>query len=152
MKEYFDCLILTHGTAFGVGAAIFLLTILLVAKRVVGFFLSVILLLIALGASWAINNETIVRSYLDKWIPSTQSSSASRPSAASTQDQAPADETNATQAQQQAQPQVQTQAQQDMKTDATTSGSDNLKGSADAQRSRVKEFLNETHPNINPQQ
>lgn len=76
MKEYFDCLIMTHGTAFGVGAAIFLLTILLVAKRIIGFVLSVILMLIALGASWSINNEAFVRTYLDKWIPSTQNSQA----------------------------------------------------------------------------
>lgn len=131
MKEYFDCLILSHGTAFGVGAAIFLLTILLVAKRVIGFTFSVVLLLIALGASWAINNDTFVRSYLDKWIPTTQTSPQYKSTPATI-----SEPTTAIPA----------------KTDTTKAdSSDHLKGQIDAQKSRVQDFMNETHPNINPE-
>lgn len=123
MKEYFDCLIMTHGTAFGAGAAIFLLTVLLVARRIVGFFLSVILMLIALGASWAINNESFVRSHLDKWIPTTQNAPANRAETKA----APAPAATETQA-----------------APASTEGSDNLKGQVDTQKAKVKGFLDES--------
>lgn len=89
MKEYFDCLILTHGVAFGVGAAIFLLTLFLVAKRIIGFAFSLVLMLVALGASWAVNNEALVRSYLDKWSPSTQTASTQAPTMPAVQPDAP---------------------------------------------------------------
>lgn len=138
MKEYFDCLIMTHGTAFGVGAAIFLLTILLVAKRVIGFVLSVILMLIALGASWAINNEAYVRGHLQKWIPTTQtsvpaSSEASRTVAPTSSMERVERSTNSVQP------------------TGDVVGSENLRGQVDQEKSRVQDFLEEKHPTINPQ-
>jgi hypothetical protein len=137
MKEYFDCLIMTHGTAFGVGGAIFLLTLLLVSKRVIGFVLSLILMLLAIGASWAINNETFVRTYLDKWIPSTQNATAPRDNAV----RAPA-----------AQTQSPSQTAPQSVTPASTLAQpvDSLKGQVQDQKARVQNFLDETHPNINP--
>ena len=123
MKEYFDCLILSLGAAFGVGAAIFLLTILLVSKRVVGFVLSVILMLVALGVSWSVNNEALVREYLHKWIPSVQSV-------------APATKQEATQA--------------PLNTPPAVQQTENLKGQVEAQKARVDGFLDEAHPSINP--
>ena len=135
MKEYFDCLIMTHGTAFGVGAAIFLLTILLVAKRVIGFVLSLILLLIALGASWAINNETIVRGYLDKWIPTTQTSRTQ--TSTQTTPSSTHSETSPSAA-----PPSQT---------AIPSQGTNLRGQVESEKGRVQNFLEETHPAINPE-
>ena len=147
MKEYFDCLIMTHGTAFGVGAAIFLLTILLVARRVVGFVLSVILMLIAIGASWAINNESFVRTYLDKWIPTTQTSSTRSTPATpvSTPTQAPTTTSRA--AQDQA-----VQQQQSSQAVSNSQRPDNLKGQIDAQKSRVQGFLDESSPDVSQQQ
>lgn len=123
MKEYFDCLIMTHGTAFGVGAAIFLLTILLVSKRIIGFTLSVIFMLIALGASWTINNETFVRKYFDKWIPSSQVSQPGKTSQDPLKDEAP---------------------------EQAKEKQENLTGQVGAQKERVQSFLDESHPNLNP--
>lgn len=137
MKEYFDCLILTHGTAFGVGAAIFLLTILLVAKRVIGFVLSVILMLIALGASWSINNEALVRSYLDKWIPAT-GTQATR----TTTTPAPSVEQAAT-------PSTTTSQSVQPSADNLQDG-DYLKGQVESEKARIQDFLEDKHPNINP--
>lgn len=117
MKEYINCLILTHGTAFGVAAAIFLLTLLLVARRFIGFTLSVILMLLAIGAAWAIDHEEIVRSYLDKWIPTTQNVQTAKP-ASSTYEPAKA-----------------APAEQN----ASVEGS--LKGPVEEQKARVQNFL-----------
>lgn len=72
MKEYFDCLITTHGIAFAAGTAIFLLTVLLVAKRFIGFTFSVIMLLFALATAWAINNDKWLRQQVDQWMQGTQ--------------------------------------------------------------------------------
>lgn len=125
MKEYFNCLILTHGTAFGVGAAIFLLTMFLVARRIIGLTVSIVFMLIALGASWAIDNKDVVRSHLDKWMPAAQGSHA------------------------EAAPQVTTPAPAQ---DASSQPSGSLKGKVEDQKGRVQNFLEEQTPNSEKQE
>lgn len=53
-----------QGLAFGVGALIFLLTLLLAARRIIGFNLTIIFLLIALGASMGIKHQDF---FVDFW-------------------------------------------------------------------------------------
>lgn len=133
MKEYLDCLLVGHGAAFGVGAGIFLLTILLVAKRMIGFVLSLILMLIALGAAWTINNEELVRSYVNKWFPQTQTAPATNKAPAYT----PQAQMPATTPSQAASSPISNQVE-------------NLQGQVELQKSRVDTFLEETQPTINP--
>lgn len=65
MKEFFDCLFTTNGMAFGTGVLIFLITLFLVSRRVIGFTLALLLLLVALGASFAVANQDKIHAYFD---------------------------------------------------------------------------------------
>lgn len=65
MKEFYDCLITTNGMAYGTGVLIFLITLLLVSKRVIGFTLTLILLLLAIGASMAVSHQNDIRNYIN---------------------------------------------------------------------------------------
>jgi hypothetical protein len=122
MKEAFNCLIMDHGIAFATGTVIFLLTVLLVAKRVIGFVLSVILILIALGASLAVDHQEIVRGYFEKWFPSTSVTAPSKAAPPSYRSaEKPLPET----------PSVPSQPEK----------SSPLKGQAETQRERVKHFM-----------
>ncbi len=66
MKDLFDCLITNNGMAFGTGVIIFLITLILTATRVIGFSVAVLLLLVALGASFGVANQEAIRGYFQK--------------------------------------------------------------------------------------
>lgn len=68
MEQIYDCLIHKHGLAFGIGTVTLLLTIFLVSRHIIGFTLSLILMLIGLGASYGIEHQDVVKSYWFKTI------------------------------------------------------------------------------------
>lgn len=63
MNEFFNCLFTNNGMAFGTGSIIFLVTLILVARRIIGFTLSFLFLLFALTASYSVAHQETVRSY-----------------------------------------------------------------------------------------
>lgn len=65
MQEFFNCLISTNGLAFGTGVLIFLITLFLVSKRVIGFTLTLLFLLFALAASFGVANKDLIRKYFE---------------------------------------------------------------------------------------
>ncbi len=69
MSDFYDCVLLKHGIAWAVGAGIFLLTALLVSQRIIGFYLSLLLMLIALGASMTIEHREEATVYWNKYLP-----------------------------------------------------------------------------------
>jgi hypothetical protein len=68
MSELFNCVMTKHALAFGVGGGIFLITILLVATRMIGLVLSIILMLIALGATLVLDRPDAA-SYWNQYTP-----------------------------------------------------------------------------------
>ena len=69
MFDFYDCVLLKHGIAWAVGTGIFLLTVLLVSRRIIGFYTSVIFMLIALGATMAVENREKTIKYWNKYMP-----------------------------------------------------------------------------------
>lgn len=65
MKEFWECVFTHNGLAFGTGAAIFLITLFLVSRRIIGFALAVVFLLFALLASLAVAHQESVKKYID---------------------------------------------------------------------------------------
>lgn len=65
MQEFYNCLINVNGMAFGTGVIIFLITLFLVAKRLIGFTLTLLFLLFALVASFGVANKDLVRKYFE---------------------------------------------------------------------------------------
>jgi hypothetical protein len=65
MNEFFTCLFSTNGMAYGTGVLIFLITLFLVYKRVIGFTLTLLFLLFALGAALAVANQNSIKNYFD---------------------------------------------------------------------------------------
>jgi hypothetical protein len=80
MKDFFDCVITTNGMAYGTGVLIFVITLFLVANRVIGFMLTLLLLGLALGASWGVANQDFVRSYITSFFNSSTTAQAPRKS------------------------------------------------------------------------
>ncbi len=64
MKEFLDCLFSNNAVALAVATLIFLITVGLVAKRLIGFLLTLVLLFFAITSGFAIANNDIVREYL----------------------------------------------------------------------------------------
>jgi hypothetical protein len=85
MVDFYDCVLLKHGLAWGVGAGIFLITIFLVARKIIGFWLSLILMLIALGASMAIEHRDQTIAYWNKKMPETLRLPETAPSSSPTE-------------------------------------------------------------------
>jgi len=71
MDPLFDCIYLKHALALGVGIILLLLTVLLVSRKIIGFTLSLIFLLIALGASLGIAHQDVVKTYINDIVPGT---------------------------------------------------------------------------------
>jgi len=69
MYDFYDCVLLKHGVAWAVGAGIFILTVLLVSRRIIGFYSSLLLMLIALGASMTIEHREQATGYWNKYLP-----------------------------------------------------------------------------------
>jgi hypothetical protein len=69
MFDFYDCVLLKHGLAWAVGAGIFLFTVLLVSRRIIGFYTSLFLMLIALGASMTIEHREEATAYWNKYVP-----------------------------------------------------------------------------------
>jgi hypothetical protein len=68
MKPVIDCLLSNHGLAFATGTLIFLITIIFIATRLIGFWIALLLLLFALAASLSIANQDIIREYLQSHL------------------------------------------------------------------------------------
>ena len=97
MQHIYECLIQQHGMAFATGTVIFLLTIFLVSKRVIGFIFSIIFMLIALGATLAVEHQNVVKAYFNKWVPTSAPSTKTEetaPAAPSTTEEKPAESTH----------------------------------------------------------
>lgn len=63
MKEFFDCVISSNGMAYGTGVLIFLITLFLASKRVIGFTLTLLFLIFALVAAFGVANQDLIRNY-----------------------------------------------------------------------------------------
>lgn len=66
MTEFFQCVFSSNGLAYTTGAAIFLITAFLVAKRVIGFTFTLLFLLFALAAALAIAHQDAISDYFKK--------------------------------------------------------------------------------------
>lgn len=64
MDPQFSEIMSTSVVALGVSVVIFLITLILVVKRLIGFFVTLLLLFFAIAAGYAILNHDIVREYL----------------------------------------------------------------------------------------
>jgi hypothetical protein len=64
MNDFFNCVIVNNGIAFGTGVLLFLFTLLLASKRVFGFFFTLIFLLISLGGAMAVKNREGITNYV----------------------------------------------------------------------------------------
>lgn len=64
MDPEFSQVMSTSVVALGVSIVIFLITLVLVVKRLIGFFITLLLLFFAIAAGYAILNHDIVRDYL----------------------------------------------------------------------------------------
>lgn len=65
MQEFFTCLFSTNGLAYGTGLLIFLLTLFLASRRIIGFTLTLLFLLFALVAAFAVANKDLIRNYFE---------------------------------------------------------------------------------------
>lgn len=66
MKEFFECVISSNGMAYGTGVLIFLITLFLASKRVIGVTLTLLFLIFALVAAIGVANQDLIRNYLQK--------------------------------------------------------------------------------------
>lgn len=83
MNEFFSCLVSTNWMAYGTGVLIFLITLFLVYTRVIGFTLTLLFLLFALGASLAVANQSSIKHYVEglskKDKPTTENTQTATP-------------------------------------------------------------------------
>lgn len=75
MQEFYNCLINVNGMAFGTGVIIFLITLFLVTKRIIGFTLTLLFLLFALVAAFGVANKDLVRNYFENLQKSNKTES-----------------------------------------------------------------------------
>lgn len=136
MEETYNCVIMHHGLAFGTGAVIFLITLLLVSRRVIGFFLSLLLMLIALGASLGIEHQDLIKSYINKWISGKPAEAPVKP-VPTAPVQPPA------QAPGEAQPKAPTPPK-------PAAAPEHLKGQAQSQKQKIEQFLQNRRSNLEP--
>ncbi len=87
MKTLLDCILSNNGLAFGVGTLIFFITIVLIATRLIGFGISLLLLVFALAASLSIANQDIIRNYLQAHTEKTPIAPEAKSKIASLQEQ-----------------------------------------------------------------
>lgn len=155
MTDFYNCIFIKQGLAFGVGAFIFLLTLLLAARRVIGFTLTVAFLLIALGAAMGIKHQDLFKDYWNKGKPKTSEKEA-KPAMESKTEPAPAKAEAATP--EPAQPEAtqpspvvnQPPSTATQSTPAATQSppkkqknSINLEGQSGAQKERIQEFMDQ---------
>jgi hypothetical protein len=90
MQEFVNCLFTTNGMAYGTGVLIFLITLFLVARRIIGFTLTLLFLIFALLASFAVANKDLIRSYFENLSKGgSKATSAQASPQASSQGKAP---------------------------------------------------------------
>jgi hypothetical protein len=63
MNEFFTCLVSKNGMAYLTGVVIFLLTLFLASRKIIGFSLTFLFLVFALVASLAVSHQDLIRSY-----------------------------------------------------------------------------------------
>jgi len=76
MSNFFECLFSQHALAYGTAAIIFFITLVLAAKRVIGFFLTLLFLLFALAAGMLIANPAVFHHYFEKDASDSSSTAA----------------------------------------------------------------------------
>lgn len=79
MQEFVNCLFTTNGMAYGTGVLIFLITLFLVARRVIGFTLTLLFLIFALLASFAVANKDLIRHYFENLSKGGSKESSAQP-------------------------------------------------------------------------
>lgn len=89
MKEIWDCLFTHYGLAYATGFVIFIITLILVSKRVIGFAVTLILLIFALLASLAVAHSDSIKTYFNKL--EERSSTMHKESPQETQNKAPSE-------------------------------------------------------------
>jgi len=65
MEDFINSISATPAIALGVAVLIFIVAVVLVIKRIIGFFITLLLLFFAIVSGYAILNHDIVRSYLN---------------------------------------------------------------------------------------
>jgi len=78
MDEFYSCF-LQNALAFTVGLLFFILTLFLVSKKMIHFTFSLILMLMAVGATIGIKNQDIVISYWHHYVSHPVPSESSHP-------------------------------------------------------------------------
>lgn len=63
MNEFFACLTSKNGMAYLTGLVIFLITLYLTSRKIIGFSLTLIFLIFALVAAISVSNQDLIRSY-----------------------------------------------------------------------------------------
>ena len=71
MTEFLQCVLSNNGIAYLTGAGIFLITLFLIAKRVIGLAFAILLLAFALLAALSISNQDAIRDYFHQEAAAT---------------------------------------------------------------------------------
>ncbi len=74
MGEFVNCVVSTHGIAYLTGLVIFLLTLLLAARHVIGLGVTFLFLLFALIAAQSISHQDSIKEYLNTFSQSSSTS------------------------------------------------------------------------------
>lgn len=97
MKEVWDCLFSHYGLAYATGVGIFLITLFLAAKRLIGFAITSLLLIFAILASLVVANSDTIKGYFSKSSPGTTSAYQAAPAQPSTAPNAPSNSSTGSQ-------------------------------------------------------
>lgn len=73
MRDFFNCVFVENGMAFGTGFLIFLFALFLAANRIIGFTLTLLFLVFALAASLSVANQEAIRNYFSDLSAPTES-------------------------------------------------------------------------------
>lgn len=70
MNEFLEFLVSNNGAAFAIALIIFIITLVLIFKRIIGFFFTIILLAFALISGFFVANADLLREILKGFTPS----------------------------------------------------------------------------------
>lgn len=65
MQEFLTCVVSKNGMAYLTGIVIFIITLFLAARQIIGFTLTLLFLIFALVAAVAVSNQDVIRSYFE---------------------------------------------------------------------------------------
>lgn len=87
MQDFLNCLFSQNGMAYGTGVLVFLFTLFLVSRRVIGFTLTLLFLIFSLVAAFGVANKDLIRKYFEDLSTGKTAEGTPAPGQASIQDQ-----------------------------------------------------------------